>query len=229
MKGIMKKILIFGAGDGSREILRILINDINAITPTWEVLGFVDDVWIDYHCPEINKSEKGADAVIDGYSIFGLKYFNNSNNIYGICGIMSPCLREKVITAEIEGRGFQLASIVHPNAIIADDFIENLGIVIYPNVSISYNVGVGRGVFINYNSVIGHDVTIGNYTTISPSSTINARSCIGNNCSIGSGATLIPNIKVEDNALVGAGSTIFSKVKTGTSVTDFPRKISKEI
>jgi len=61
-----------------------LINDINAITPTWEVLGFVDDMWIDYHCPELNKSEKGAEAVIDGYSIFGLEYFKNSNNILSL-------------------------------------------------------------------------------------------------------------------------------------------------
>ena len=35
--------------------------------------------------------------------------------------------------------------------------------------------------------------------------------------------------KMEDNSLIGAGSTIFSKVKSRTSVTDFPRKITKEM
>ena len=225
----MKKLLIFGAGDGSQEILKILIKDINNIAPTWDVLGFVDNKWIDTNYPELDKNKEKTEAVVSGCSVFGIEYFNDPADIYGICGIMEPCLRKKVTEEEIEKSGFKLASIVHPSVNKADDFEEVQGVIIFPNVSISYNVKLGRGVFINYNCVLGHDVAIGNYTTISPSSTVNARCLIGNTCSIGSGSTLVPGIKMEDNSLIGAGSTIFSKVKSRTSVTDFPRKITKEM
>jgi len=36
-----KKIFIFSAGPGGRDVLRI-IDDINENLPTWEILGFVD-------------------------------------------------------------------------------------------------------------------------------------------------------------------------------------------
>lgn len=225
----MKKLLIFGAGDGGQEILKVLLQDINQMNPTWEVLGFVDDKWIENHYPALDKSKEGTEAVVCGHSVFGIEYFSDATDIYGICGIMGPCLRQKIIEDEVEGRGFKLASLVHPSVTIANDFLINPGTVIFPNVSISHNVKIGKGVFINYNCVLGHEVIIGNYTTISPSSTINARCNIGHNCTIGSGATLVPDITMEDNALIGAGSTIFSKVKSRTSVTDFPRKITKDI
>jgi sugar O-acyltransferase (sialic acid O-acetyltransferase NeuD family) len=225
----MKKLLIFGSGNSGVEILKILIQDINKVTPQWEVLGFVDDKWIDTHYPNLDKSKEGAVATVEGYSVFGVEYFEDSKNIFGICGIMGPCTRKKVIEEEIEGKGFQLASLVHPSVIKSDDFVVEPGAVILPNVSISHNVKIGKGLLINYNCVLGHDVNVGSYTTISPSSIVNARCIIGNNCIIGSGATLVPDIKMEDNSLVGAGSTVFSKVKSGTSVTDFPRKITKDI
>ncbi|MFH1288889.1 MAG: acetyltransferase [bacterium] len=213
----LKKILIFSAGEGSQEIVRVIIEDINRIKPTWEILGFVD----------INREKVGTE--IAGYPVFGEspEAEVDSDEIFGICGVMNCELRQKIIEDEIEKKGFNLASLIHPSAMKLDDFQSGPGLIMYPGVKVSYGVRLGKGVFINYNSMLGHHVSIDDYTFIAPSVTINARCLIGKLCMIGSGATFVPGVSVGDKAAVGVGTTIFSTVKSGIAVTDFPRKITK--
>jgi len=225
----VKKLYVFGAGYGGQEIVRIIVNDLNRIRATWDVVGFIDDLWIDAHHAEPNAGTLGGYGAVSGYPVFRAQDVKASGERYGICGIANPCLRKKVIEEEIEGKGFHLASLVHPSTVKSDDFVAASGLVVFPRVSISYNVKVGKGVFINYHCMLGHDVEIGDYTAIQPSATVNSRCQIGKQCTIGTGATLLPEIVMEDNSLIGAGSTVFTKIKTRTSVTDFPRKITKQI
>lgn len=211
----LKKILIFGAGEGSQEIVKVIIDDINKVKPTWQILGFVDT------------DHKKTGIEILGYTVFGASLNGNCEEIFGICGVMNCGLRQKIIEDEIEKNGIHLASLIHPSAITSGDFQSGPGLIIYPGVKVSYGVRVGKGVFINYNSVLGHHVAIGDYAFIAPSATINARCTIGRSCVIGSGATLIPGISIGENAVVGMGTAIFSTVKPGGTVTDLPRKITK--
>lgn len=213
----LKKILIFGAGEGGQEIVKIIIDDINRVSPTWQVLGFID-----------------VDSKKAGTKIFGYPVFDDTHNIsaesghiFGICGVMDCALRQKITEYEIEKNGFSLASLVHPSVLKSDDFQSGPGLIMYPGVKVSYGVKLGKGVFTNYNSILGHHVSIDDYAFIAPAATINARCSIGKLSIIGSGATLIPGISVGERAIVGIGTTIFSTVKPGTSVTDLPRKIIK--
>ena len=80
-----KNIFIFGAGDGSQELLRVLIDDINKITPTWDVLGFID-----------NDPEKVGTELL-GYPVFDNSLDPDSDEIYGISGVMDCELRQKII------------------------------------------------------------------------------------------------------------------------------------
>ena len=59
----MKKLIIITAGSGSREVL-LAIEEINRISPTWEILGFVDEN------PDLIGKE------IDGYPVFDHKKQN---------------------------------------------------------------------------------------------------------------------------------------------------------
>lgn len=216
-KMALKKILIFGAGEGSQEIVRVIIDDINRIKPTWKVFGFID----------VDRKKIGTEIL--GYPVFGESYNADfgSDEIFGICGVMNCGLRQKITEDEIEKKGFHLASLIHPSVIKPDDFESGPGLIMYPGVKVSYDVKLGKGVFINYNSMLGHHVSIDDYTFIAPSATINARCSIGKSCVIGSGATFIPGVSVGSNAVVGIGTTIFSTVKSGSVVTDLPRKITK--
>lgn len=213
----MKKILIFGAGEGSQEILKVIIEDINKLYSTWEVLGYIDT----------DKSLKGK--VIAGYKVLGDRYKGNPSDIYGISGLMDNSIRSKIIEEEIKKAGFQPASLVHPSVICSSDFKHGEGLVLYPSVQISHNVVIGNGVIVNYNSVLGHDLIIGDNTFIGPSVTIAGRNQLGCNCFIGAGAVFLPGIEVNDNAVIGAGTTVINNVKKSNMVIDMPRKMTNLI
>ncbi len=213
----LKKILIFGAGDGGKEILKIIIEDINKINPTWEVIGFID---ID---------PKKKDNKIFGYTVFYKDFGGNPNGIYGISGVKNNRIRQNIIKKEIGEKGFKLASLIHPSVIKPNDFANDSGVAIFPSVKISYNVKIGEGVLINYDTLLGHDLRIGDYTFVGPSVTIPGGCSIGNSCIIGAGSTFVEGVSIGDNAIIGAGTMVFSEVRASTSVTDMPRKIASQL
>ena len=211
----MKKILIFGAGEGSQEILRVIIEDINKLHSTWEVLGYIDP----------DKSLKGK--VIAGYKVLGARYKGDPSGIYGTCGLIDNSTRAKIIEEEIKKAGFQPASLVHPSVICSSDFKHGEGLVMFPSVRISYNVEIGNNVIVNYNSILGHDLRIGDNSFIGPSVTITGGNYIGSNCTIGAGSVFLPGRKVDNNAVVGAGTIVLTNVEMDTMVMDMPRKIER--
>ena len=88
----MKKIFIFGAGSGSQEVL-LAIEQINQLTPTWEVLGFIDK------SPELIGTE------INGYSVYSLENIDLKpiTPVHGVCGVLDSKIRQRIVEEEIEG------------------------------------------------------------------------------------------------------------------------------
>lgn len=213
---MMKKIILFGAGEGTVEILKIIIEDINKSSKVWDVVGFID------------KDNSKKDELFCGYPILGNKYEGDIKDLYGICGVLDNKLRKIIINEEILSNNIKLASLIHPSSTIHGSFKYGQGTVIYPNVNISYNVKIGIGSIVNYNSLLGHDFVAGDYVFIGPSVTFPGRCEIGNYCLIGAGSTFIPGTIVGENTLIGAGTTIFSNVKSNISITDMSRKIIRK-
>lgn len=212
----MHKILLFGAGVGSREVLRI-IQALNKETPTWDVLGFVDG----------DASKIGKD--IDEYPVYGLDYNVTSKDVYAVCGIMEPKLRRKVVENEIESRGFKLASIIHPSVFQPEDFCAGPGSIVYAGVNISFNVKLGKSAFVFFNVLLGHNLSAGDYVTICPSATIDGGCTIGAECFISAGVTLHPTISVGKESIVGIGTTLIRSIGDRKSVVSLSREIVREI
>lgn len=212
----IKKILLFSAGQGSQEILRILIEDINKISRTWEVIGFVDK----------DPGKKGT--IISGYPVIGDRYDGDPSEVFGVCGILNGEARKRIIDEEIINKGFGLATLIHPSVIKAADFIPSPGLVIFPGTHISYNVCLGKGIFVNYNCLLGHDLTVGDYTFIGPSVTIPGGCRIGKSCTIGAGVNLLHGISIGDHSTIGIGTTLFKDVGENKLVMDLPRHIEND-
>jgi len=206
------KIFIFGAGSAGREILQ-LIYDINDQLPAWEVLGYVDND------PELIGQKK------DGYLVYKHEDLPVSKNYYGICGVMDPKLRRKIVSEEIEPKGYMLPTLIHPTTIKSSDFIAGPGSMIFLGVNISYSVKLEKCVLVTINAVLGHHLRVGDYTSIMTSATINGSCSIGEGCFIGCGAMLHQGVKVGKESLVGMGTIVTEDIPDKTSVIDYPRKI----
>ena len=210
-----KKLFIFGAGAVVKDIC-IIIDKINDIKPIWTVLGFVEN-----------------DKNLSGKSILGLPIINfselpDSNEIYGICGIMDPKLKKIIVNKEIREKGYKLATIIHPDIDCPEDTKIGHGAIIFSGVKISCNVEIGSCVWLDKNVLLGHSTEIGDYSSIMPSTVISGMCKLGSGCTVGAGAILYQNINIGDDSLIGIGTTVINNIPGKSSVIDFPRKIIRE-
>ncbi|MBC8485938.1 MAG: hypothetical protein H8D45_07845 [Bacteroidetes bacterium] len=208
----MDKLLLYTAGSSSREIL-LAIDQLNELDPTWDVLGFVDEN------PEIIGKE------VCGYPVYGPDHKEIASDVYGVCGIMNPQIRRRIIEELIEGKGLSLATIIHPSVILPLDIKVGPGTIIMPSVNISYEVKIGKGTFVLWGSLLGHNVCIGNYSMIMSSANILAGCSVGDMSTIGTGATLNVNVSIGQYGLVGVGTTVLRDLGDSETVVSLPRQL----
>ena len=210
----MKKIFIFGAGSGSQEVL-LAIEQINQLTPTWEVLGFIEK------SPELIGTE------INGYSVYSLENIDLKpiTPVHGVCGVLDSKIRQRIIKEEIEGNNISLATIIHPSSVVPKGCLIGKGSIIMPFVKISYDVIIGKGVFVLWNSLLGHNLRVDDYSTILSSANITGGCSIGERTIIGAGATININVTIGNDCIVGVGTTVLRNVENNKTIVSLPRQI----
>ena len=211
----MKKLLIYTAGSGSREVL-LAIQQMNGLKPTWDILGFVDGD------PDIIGKE------IDGYPVYGPEHKEIARDVFGFCGIMNPTTRQRLVEEQIEGKGLSLATLIHPTVNLPGSFVAGPGTIIMAYVFVSFNVKLGKCAMVLPGAVLGHDLRANDYVTILPSATINGMCTIGQRALIGSGVTLNPGISVGSDSLIGIGTTVLTNIGDNKKVVALPRQIVSE-
>jgi len=211
----MKKLYLFGAGSGSREVL-LLIERINSVSPEWEVIGFVDED------PNLIGTE------VDEIKVFSPDQIKSASDSYGVCGIMDPKVRQRMIEENIEARGLKLPTIVAPDVVLPRDFAAGPGTIIMPATIVSFDIQVGKGVFVLWGSAIGHHARLGEYATILSFAKVMAGCRVGARATVGAHATLNLNVSIGSDAFVGIGSTIFRDIDEGKQVVSIPRQVETD-
>lgn len=209
----MKKLIIVGAGAMAREILWI-VKEINAITPTWNVLGFLD-----YY--EDGRSLKGFECT---HKVIGqIETYQPKNDEWFAMGIQDA--KYKRINAKIlKDKGAKFATIIHPTCCVADTAKYGEGFILYAYCKLGPNCTIGD--FVASQSTIPHDCIVGDYTKISGQCGIGGGVQIGHDVFIATSVSIIPHVIIGDNAQCGIGSVIISNVKSNTKVFGNPaRKI----
>lgn len=213
-----KKIVLIGAGGFGREVASI-IEVLNKIKPTYELLGFLDD------------SERYHDGdMINGYPWLGKKEWilEHKDEVLCNCTIGNSKIKAK-IQEDFTAKGVRFETIIAYGGYIGPFTEVGPGCVFYGRVTIAVNCKIGAGVVMNTDANIGHDVEIGDYTTIMPVAGISGACKIGREVSIGGHAFIVPGRKVGDGAVIAAGSIVFSNVKAGTTVLGNPAKRMRAI
>ena len=211
-------LVLIGAGGFGREVATI-IEVVNSIKPTYNLLGFLDDG------PEYHDG-----VVINGYPWLGNHEWilENKENVVCTCTIGNAKTKAR-IQRDLTEKGVRFQTIIAYGGYIGPFTEIGPGCVFYGGVTISVNCKIGAGVVMNQMVNIGHDVTIGDYTTIMPMTGISGNCAIGSEVSIGGHAYIIPKRKVGDGATIAAGSIVFSNVKAGTTVLGNPAKRMREL
>jgi len=206
----MKKIVIVGVGGFGREVAW-LIERINSIQPTWDLIGFVDD----------NKLLTGE--IISGYPVLGDSVWlnNQTEDIYAVCAIGSSAVRKKVIQ---KLSNIKFATLIDPKVEMSDAVEIGEGTIICAGSVLTIDVSLGNHVIINLNCTIGHDAIIRDYVTIYPSVNVSGNTYIQKNVEIGTGSQIIQGLEIGRNTIVGAGSVVVRDIPEYCTAVGSPAK-----
>jgi len=216
MNNMTKPLIIYGAGGVGRAVQQFIV-DINQHTPTWKLLGFVDD------------RAKLHGTKIHGISVVGgLSWLRDREVTANVCvGIAKPATRKRLFR-ELESLShICLPRFVHPNSWIADSVTVGHGSVVYPGVHIDPDVTVGQGVILNKTVTVGHDTTVGDFVTVAPGANIGGNVHLGAQCNVGMGASVIQQITIGSSTVIGAGAVVVSDLPSNVTAVGVPARIIK--
>lgn len=210
--GLHSAIYILGAGAMARETLSI-----------YRDLGRFHEV-----CGFIEQNSKRVGSKIHNIIIMDASIIESLPKNSKFIGAIGSPLRKKWIK-EIEEKGFDFDTAVHPSAIIGENVDIGKGCIICPGVVTTCDIKVGRHTIINIGSTINHDCEIGDFVTIGPGVNIAGRVTIEDCCFIGIGAKIINDVHIGKGSFIGAGAVVSDDIPENTLAVGVPAKPVKKL
>ena len=206
----MKKIYILGAGGFGRELLW-WIKDINKVTPTWEIGGFLDD---DLHALD----DKDCD-----YKVVGtMKDWVPKEDEEFALAIGTPAIKRKVVEM-FKKKGAKFATVIHPTAMLSEFAHYGEGLSMFPYSKLSCDTYVGDFVSI-LSSPVGHDIRIGDYSFIACNCNLIRNVVLGNDVFLAAGVSIAQDVHVGDGAFLGLGCVVVKDVRPGAKMFGNPAR-----
>jgi sugar O-acyltransferase (sialic acid O-acetyltransferase NeuD family) len=206
---MLKDLIIVGAGGLGREIAW-LVQRINAVHPSYNLLGFVDDADIT--------------ETIKGYKVLGnrtwLKSLNPKPMV--VCAIGNPFVRSQIVN---DLSDFKFATLIDPSVVKSDLIQIGEGSIICANCILTTNITIGKHVIINLNCTVGHDTILDNFSSLMPGVIIAGKVYIKQGVYIGAGSTIIETITIDEWAIIGAGAAVVRDIQNHVTAVGVPAKI----
>jgi sugar O-acyltransferase (sialic acid O-acetyltransferase NeuD family) len=175
-----RPLVIVGAGGFARETVEA-VRAINAIAPTWELLGFVDD----------NADLRGRE--IQGLPVLGpvsMVQDLDGASVVVCTGRPDNYFSRKQIVSRLRLPPSRYATVVHPTATLAPSATVGRGTVILAGVVATASVQIARHVMVMPGAVFTHDDHLADFVTVA------SRVCLGG------------GVRVREGAYVGAGAIV---------------------
>ena len=209
----MKELIIFGASGFGREVAW-LVERINAVSPTWNILGFMDD----------DDAIQGSD--INGYKVLGKSEdVKEYPDVCFVCAVGASRVREKIINKiKAVNPNIRFATLVDPSVEISDFVTIGEGTIICAHTIITVNISIGNHVIINLDCTIGHDAVLNDFVTLYPSVNVSGMTNIGHAAEMGTGMQIIQGKKIGDYSIVGAGAVVVKDIPEKCTAVGSPAK-----
>lgn len=195
------KLIIIGASGHGKVVADIAIK-----MNKWQSIAFLDD-------DESIKISIGLEVI--GKTVDAFTYKDEADFFIAIG---SNVTREKVQEKLIQ-EGLNLATLIHPTAVIGTDVQISIGSVVMAGVVINSSSIIGKGCVINTSSSLDHDNVIGDYVHISPGTSLSGTVKVGKGSWLGIGSVVSNNVNICSECKVGAGAVVIKDItEPGTYV-----------
>ena len=209
----LQKVVIIGTGGFGREVLDVL-EAVNQVSPTYEILGFVTEPGFQQPGERINEA-----PVLGHYDWLEA----NRGDVKAICGVGSPPTRKRLIE-QAGALGIEFFSVVHPQAILSRWVTLGSGTIITAGCILTNNITLGSHVHLNLDCTVGHDAVLKDYVTVSPGVHISGKVTLETGSFIGTGANIIEGKTVGAWSVVGAGSVVVKDIPANVTAVGIPAK-----
>jgi sugar O-acyltransferase (sialic acid O-acetyltransferase NeuD family) len=191
-------LLLIGAGGFSRETAEA-VRALNAVRPTWRLLGFLDD------SPALHGSEIGGVPVLGPIEL--VHEYPHAQFVI-TTGRPDNYVSRRLISRKLGLDDDRYATIVHPTATIGTTCEVGAGSVLLAHADLTADVVVGRHVAVMPQVVLPHDVRVDDFATLASGVRVGGACHVAEGAYVGSGTCLREQITVGAWAMVGMGSVV---------------------
>ncbi|MFC4588899.1 acetyltransferase [Sphaerisporangium corydalis] len=191
-------LLIVGAGGFARETAQ-LVHAVNEVTPTWDLLGHLDD----------DPAKQGT--VVDGVPVLGGSgeaAAREDAKIVVCTGSPRDYASRARVVARLGLPVERYATLVHPAAAVSRTSSIGPGSVVLAQVVLTAAVTVGAHVSVMPHVTLTHDDVIGDFATLAAGARLAGGVHVERGAYIGSGALVRETLTIGSYALVGMGSVV---------------------
>ena len=209
----MKDLVIFGASGFGREVAWA-VERLNKVTPTWNLLGFMDDA------DDIQGTE------INGYKVLGKTAdVSNYPDAYFVVAVGASRTREKIVSnMKMVNPSIKFGTVIDPSVEMSDLVTIGEGTIICAHTIITVIIEIGSHVIINLDCTVGHDAVLQDFVTLYPSVNVSGITNIGHAVELGTGMQIIQGKTVGDYSIVGAGAVVVKDIPAKCTAVGSPAK-----
>ena len=177
-------------------------------------------------------------ALAPGDAVVGVPVLGADENLAGcaadvgadafVVAIGDNATRAAVLRrASAEAPGLDVATIVHPSAVVADDAAVGPGSILLAGCVVGNGTRVGRGALLGIRSSIDHDGVLGDHASLGPGATTGGTVRIGATTAIGLGANVIHGITIGADTVVGAGALVLHDLPDRVVAYGVPARVAR--
>ena len=213
--GSRRRVVIYGAGLGAKQLLEIT-RHLESI----EVVGFIDD------SPSMEGADPAGIPVLGGFSTLG--DLAAQGRADGVALSFHSEVRKKV--HERIGRELRISieSLIDPRAIVGMEVTVGAGALVEAGAVVGPGTTIGEGTIVDVGAIVAHDCYLGAFSHLSPGCRLSGVVSLRENVLVGVGASINSTVTVGRNVIIAPGAAVMNDVPDDVVVSGVPAKIIGE-
>lgn len=211
-----QKLFIWGASGHA-----LVVADAVRLQGEYEIVGFIDDV-----------NPERAGAQFCGATILGGREQLEALAREGVNSLIfgfGNCRARLELFETVRKKGFRLATVIHPRAVVATDVLVGAGTLIAAGAVLNAAAKIGENVIVNTGASVDHECLIEDGAHICPGVRLAGRVSVGRATWVGIGATVVDGVSIGADAIVGAGAVVVGDIPSGVLAYGVPARVIRKI
>lgn len=210
-----KPLVVYGAGGFGREVAW-LVEEINRVSPQYEIVGFVDD------------DPARVGQLLNGYPVHGVSHWLESASGMDVAVAVGDPVSRMRIVQRIRNFGVSFPNLVHPSVMMGREVSMGVGNIICAGCILTVNIRLGDFCQLNLKTTVGHDAVLEPFATSACGVDFAGYSRLGVGTYFGNHATVLQSVRVGHFTTVGAGAVVNRDLPPGVTAVGVPAKVIKE-